>query len=228
MKLGIVVPWRFRPSRGDAFTVTVNRLMDQFPDSAIYYADTGDEVFNVSGSRNKGCLSAIKDGCDMLLVVDADTLLEKDSLDAAIIKAIESGLVCMPFYVYARVSEIASTSVINGEMSFEDAAIGSYSESTEHPGGAYVMSSSTFLRLNGWDERFVGWGYEDDAFAEAHRALLGKKLGRVDGIALALYHEDRDQEYVEENRQRFYSYVNKPKALVSKIVEGNMTRKPNE
>ena len=222
------MPWRFRPTRGNAFTVTVNRLMDQFPDSAIYYADTEDEVFNVSGSRNRGCLSAIKDGCDVLLVVDADTLLEKDSVDAAIVKAVEIDAVCMPFYVYARVSEIASTSLINGEMSFEEAVATSHSESAAHPGGAYAMSSSTFLRLNGWDERFIGWGYEDDAFAEAHRGLLGRELERVDGIALTLYHEDRDKEYMEENRERFYSYVGKPKALISKIVEGNMTRKPNE
>jgi hypothetical protein len=228
MKLGIVVPWRFRPSRGDAFTVTVNRLMDQFPDSAIYYADTEDEVFNVSGSRNKGCLSAIKDGCDMLLVVDADTLLEKDSVDVAIAKATGSVLVCMPFLAYCRLGEFSSTSLINGQMSFEEAVKDSYDKAWNHPGGAYVMSSSTFLRLNGWDERFVGWGYEDNAFAEAHRVLLGRELERVEGNALTLYHVDRDQEYMQKNNERYQKYENESEQVISKIVKGNMTRESDE
>lgn len=202
--------------------------MDQFPDSAIYYADTEDEVFNVSGSRNKGCLSAIKDGCDMLLVVDADTLLEKESIDAAIAKAVETDSVCMPFSLYVRATEESSTSLIKEEGTFEEAVESSNDRAVGHPGGAYVLSSSTFLRLNGWDERFVGWGFEDNAFAEAHKVLLGRKLEEVDGIALTLHHLDRDEDYVEENRLRYVNYISKTEEQVSKIVEGNMTRSPNE
>jgi len=222
MKLGIVVPWRPRPTRIQAFSLTVNRLMDQFPDSTIYYADKEEEIFNVSGSRNQGCLSAIKDDCDMLLVVDADTLLSKESVESAIIKAVENDCVCLPYTTYNRLYKQVSTSLIDKEKSYEDLAVYGADSLLEHPGGAYVMSSSTFLLLNGWDQRFVGWGYEDDAFLEAHRVYLDKDIQRVEGYALSLFHMDRDQDYMEQNRQRFDYYKNRSKEEMVEIIRGNI------
>lgn len=222
MKLGIVVPWRPRPTRIQAFSLTVNRLMDQFPDSTIYYADKEEEIFNVSGSRNQGCLSAIKDDCDMLLVVDADTLLSKESVESAISKAVENDCVCLPYTTYNRLYKQLSTSLIDKEKSYEDLAVYGADSVVDHPGGAYVMSSSTFLLLNGWDQRFVGWGYEDDAFLEAHRVYLGKDIQRVEGYALSLFHMDRDQDYMEQNRQRFDYYKNRSKEEMVEIIRGNI------
>lgn len=222
MKLGIVVPWRARPTRIKAFGLTVNRLMDQFPDSTVYYADKEDEIFNVAGSRNQGCLSAIKDGCDMLLVVDADTLLSKESIKEAISKAAKNNCVCMPYTAYNRLSDKTSMFLINGQLSFENASGLDDTSVLNHPGGAYVMSSSTFLLLNGWDERFVGWGYEDDAFSEAHKRILGKEFDRVSGFALTLFHRDRDQDYIDLNSKRYMQYVDGSKEQVLEIIQGNM------
>jgi predicted glycosyltransferase involved in capsule biosynthesis len=196
--------------------------MDQFPDSTIYYADKEEEIFNVSGSRNHGCLSAIKDGCDMLLVVDADTLLSKESVESAIVKAVENDCVCLPYTTYNRLYKQVSTSLIDKEKSYEDLAVYGADSLLEHPGGAYVMSSSTFLLLNGWDQRFVGWGYEDDAFLEAHRVYLDKDIQRVEGYALSLFHMDRDQDYMEQNRQRFDYYKNRSKEEMVEIIRGNI------
>lgn len=222
MKLGVVVPWRPRPTRLKPFSLTVNRLMDQFPNSTVYYADTEDEVFNVSGSRNQGCLSAIKDGCDMLLVVDADTLLDKDAVEAAIIKATENECVCFPFTTYNRLFQQPSESLLGGELTYEEVAVFGPDSAVEHPGGAYVLSSSTFLLLNGWDQRFVGWGYEDDAFLEAHRIYLSRDAERVDGYAVTLFHLDRDQEYMEQNRERLNEYRKKSKEEMFELIRGNM------
>lgn len=222
MKLGIVIPWRPRPSRVKAFSLTVNRLMDQFPDSTIYYADKEAKIFNVSGSRNQGCLSAIKDGCDMLLVVDADTLLDKKAVEEAIAVASKEDYVCMPYTFYNRLSEKSSTPLLNGKVSFEKLAVHGDNSAWNHPGGAYVMSSSTFLKLNGWDERFVGWGYEDDAFSEAHRRVLGRGFVRVDGFAITLHHEDRDQDYIDVNSERYSQYVDSSNEQVLEIIQGNM------
>jgi predicted glycosyltransferase involved in capsule biosynthesis len=196
--------------------------MDQFPDSTIYYADKEEEIFNVSGSRNQGCLSAIKDDCDMLLVVDADTLLSKESVESAISKAVENDCVCLPYTTYNRLYKQLSTSLIDKEKSYEDLAVYGADSVVDHPGGAYVMSSSTFLLLNGWDQRFVGWGYEDDAFLEAHRVYLGKDIQRVEGYALSLFHMDRDQDYMEQNRQRFDYYKNRSKEEMVEIIRGNI------
>lgn len=222
MKMGIIIPWRRTDSRASAFTKTIARLSDQFPDSTIYCADKPGERFSSSGARNRGCLEAIQDDCDILLVVDADMLLEKEAVEKAIEKAERFGSVCLPYNSLSRMNLELSTSLINNEVSFEEIKTDSRGEITlSQIGGAYVMTSSTFLRLNGWDERFVGWGFEDDAFAAAHMAIVGKTLDKVQGYAATFYHEDRDQESIEENRQRYYSYLNKTQNEMLDIVKGN-------
>lgn len=221
MKLGIIVPWRSQPSRSAAFVKTIARLSDQFPDSTIYCSDKPVERFNVAGARNRGCLEAIEDGCDVLLVIDADMMIEKDAVERAIEKAKRMVSVCLPYTLLNRMSSELSTSVINDEVSFEGTrGVGHVVQG--QIGGAYVMESSTFLRLNGWDERFVGWGFEDDAFAAAHLAILGKALDRVQGYAVTFDHEDRDQENLEDNRQRYYGYLNKTRKQMVELTEGNM------
>lgn len=223
MKLGIVIPWRRQDSRAAAFTKTIERLSEQFPDATIYCSDKPVERFNISGARNKGCLEAIEDGCDTLLVVDADMLLEKDAIERAIEKSKLMVSVCLPYTLINRLNEELSTSVINNEVSFDETRTDSRGVIQQNQvGGAYVMQSSTFLRLNGWDERFVGWGFEDDAFGAAHSAILGKTLDKVQGYAVTFYHLDRDQANLEDNRQRYYSYLNKTRKQMVEITEGNM------
>lgn len=224
MKLGIIVPWREQLSRVGGFTKTISRLSQQFPDSTIYCSDKPGERFNLSGSRNKGCLDAIEDGCDMLLVVDADMLLEKDAVEMAIERAKSMVAVCLPYTSLNRMNDVLSEAVVKDEILFEE-TINSPGSTviSGQLGGAYVMESSTFLKLNGWDERFLGWGFEDDAFAAAHSAILGKDLCRVQGYAATFFHEDRDQVNLEENRQRYYSYLNKTKKQMVELTEGNMS-----
>ncbi|WP_028603911.1 glycosyltransferase family 2 protein [Ottowia thiooxydans] len=62
-------------------------------------------------------------------------------------------------------------------------------------GGAFAIRRDAFLKLGGWDERFVGWGGEDDAFSyKVQRARLAT-LEFDDAIALHLHHpRSRDRE----------------------------------
>jgi len=227
MKLGIIVPWRSQPSRSSAFVKTISRLSDQFPDSTIYCSDKPGERFSVAGARNRGCLEAIEDGCDALLVIDADMMVEKDAVERAVEKAKRMVSVCLPYTSLNRMDSKLSTSVINDEVSFEGTrSVGHVVQG--QLGGAYVMESSTFLRLNGWDERFVGWGFEDDALREAHRVLLDRDFHRSAGHGITFHHLDRDQGGLEDNRQRFYGYTGKSKAEMLELISGNMVEESNE
>ncbi len=55
-------------------------------------------------------------------------------------------------------------------------------------GGAFVMRADAFYALGGWDERFLGWGGEDDAMSyKIERARLAT-LELDEGPALHLWH----------------------------------------
>lgn len=229
MKLGIVIPWRPQPTRIAAFHRTVEEISDAFPDASIYFSDTESERFNRSASRNRGCRFAIKDGCDVLLILDADVLLEKEAVENSIRVASELGIVSLPCLMWSRLDEELSTSLLNKDLSAEEIRrSGIANASQSETGGSWVLSSSTFLKLNGWDERFVGWGYEDDALREAHRVLLDRDFHRSAGHGITFHHLDRDQEGLEDNRQRFYGYTGKSKAEMFELVSGNMVEESNE
>ena len=222
MKLGIVIPWRQQPSRIAAFHRTVEEISNDFPDASIYFSDTDSERFNLSASRNRGCRFAIKDGCDIMLVLDADTLLEKEAVENSIRVAYELDIVSLPYVVWNSLDTELSTSLLNKQLLVEDVRRGNVGTlSRVHVGGAYVLTASTFLRLNGWDERFVGWGFEDNAFEAAHKVLLDRGFHRSAGHAITFDHEDRDQDNIEINRQRFYEYTQKSKAEMLELVSGN-------
>jgi len=77
-------------------------------------------------------------------------------------------------------------------------------------GGAFVMRRDAFIALGGFDERFLGWGGEDDAMAAKLRRS-GQVLGQVEGsTALHLWHaQDRgttfDQPHYAGNLERLES-----------------------
>ena len=55
-------------------------------------------------------------------------------------------------------------------------------------GGIYVIRKSSYLRLGGQDERFLGWGGEDDAMS-VKISLLNQTATNRSGLAYHLFHE---------------------------------------
>lgn len=222
MNVGLVIPWRPQPSRLYAFEATIARYSEQLPGVATYFADTEDEIFSVAGSRNRGCLEAIADDCDVLIVSDADVFVEPYTLNKAIEKAYKENVVSVPYTELLVLNQDQSTSLIKGEYNLQQMRPRARMLQRQ-VGGIFVLSSSTFGILNGWDERFVGWGFEDMAMQEAHKAIFGRDFDRPYGIAACLYHEDRDKSQLDGNEAKFKEYqsLGLSKAEMLEHVKGN-------
>lgn len=225
MKIGIAMPWRPQPTRVYAFEATVERYKTLLPDVDFYFGDTGSERWNMSGSRNQACDKAIADGCDVVVVSDADTFVDSYALNKCIEIAYKQDVVTVPYTRLCMLNEEGSNALVAGEIKINDAW--HYSAVYHNQvGGIFILSPKTYEILNGWDERFIGWGFEDLAFQESHKTLLECDFIRVSAVAVTLYHEDRDKGSLESNESLYRNYQSllNNKTEMARLVEGNRRR----
>jgi predicted glycosyltransferase involved in capsule biosynthesis len=62
-----------------------------------------------------------------------------------------------------------------------------------------------FEQVGGFDEKFVGWGGEDNAFWHSCKIVSGEPL-RIDGFVYHLWHEKADKSNRRVNNGRWLTY----------------------
>jgi glycosyltransferase involved in cell wall biosynthesis len=146
-------------------------------------------AFNKGWGYNVGARAA---SGDVLAFCDADVLIG-ESLDTAIDACRRGTAVAKPYVRLIDLDADESAALCEGRL--EPAAIDvarpgreAIGERIVLCGGVFVMRRDAFARLGGFDERFVGWGGEDDAMThKVERARLGcVEFDRE--VALHLWH----------------------------------------
>jgi predicted glycosyltransferase involved in capsule biosynthesis len=69
--------------------------------------------------------------------------------------------------------------------------------SSVSPGGCNMITKEAFEKIGGYDERFVGWGFEDTDFME--RSQLVNRLSRMNDNDAICWHMHHDQAIRENN-----------------------------
>lgn len=184
MRALVAIPWRSRPDRVYAHTVTVSRYRNLLPDAKIVDVDTDHQPFCLAACRNEGVRTAERDGYDVVVLADADTLPERKPLLAAIHGAAHDHLVHLPYTQYRGLGGNGTTQYRAGRpLPACDHLVIPFATS-----GVYVTTPSTWWACGGQDERFMGWAPEDMAWLISHRALLGADPVRHEGAVYALTH----------------------------------------
>jgi hypothetical protein len=224
VKLGIVIPWRETRSRVQNFEAVYARHQILFPKATFYRSDSVGERFNPSEARNRGCLTAFEDGCEIVAVLDADTLFEKRAIEDAIKYIKTYGGLCYAYTTTAGLGEDQTRQILN-DINFDPFAPGEYGSAPlefKHVGSGWAMTKDGFYSMMGWDENFEGWGYEDTAFDSAYTKMFGKEMYRANGNCIRLFHGERDTETLENNRVRFEMYDKASKEEVEEIIKTNI------
>ncbi|QIL74368.1 hypothetical protein G7048_25320 (plasmid) [Diaphorobacter sp. HDW4B] len=90
------------------------------------------------------------------------------------------------------------------------------------PGGMFAIRRDAFFHIGGWDERFVGWGGEDNALAiKLERARIQASV--IPGMALHLWHAradaQMDQQLYQNNLALLDSLIQCSEARMARMVE---------
>lgn len=211
MDLSVLIPyggdeeWRDRN-----FNWLLRRYGDLLPGAQIVIGSS-EEPFNRGEARNRAFSQC---SADTLLIADADTLFHVDQIEAAIQMLKWRRTWVIPYTWYYNLSREVTNSILNldpTETIMEPTSPASYEHKVESWAGLLVMSRIAFETVGGYDERFQGWGYEDNAFRLAMDTLWGQHERVAWGYCLHLWHpaaeEDRfGQPHIYENRARFRDY----------------------
>ncbi len=217
MSLDVIIPWGGSiddPWRTSAFWWVRRRYHKLLPEATVIIGTSNAEPFNRSEARNNAF--AYSDA-DILVVADADTVFQPEAIRGAV-NAIERGAPWVIPYRenggYYNLSQNATRAVF-GRDPAEEIAEPVDEDDWEHKltswAGILVLPRTAWEKVGGYDEAFVGWGYEDNAFRVALDRLVGAHRRVQTGFVLHLWHEAPEsvrfeQPFIEHNRRRFREY----------------------
>jgi len=189
-----------------------------FPEWPVYEGEHEEEgPFNRALAVNRAARQADQQpgGWDLALVIDSDVIPEPGSVREGVALAAESGAMVLPFKSRRDLSQRGSASVIEGKTPLLPVRLKPHVRRVYNDNLSSVIAVSRRLwdAVGGYDEAFVGWGMEDNAFAVACEAH-GGDIRRVPGIVWHLWHPPAAVEHPEShqhtllaNRARHQRYL---------------------
>jgi hypothetical protein len=215
MNLSVILPYRPTEDgyRESIFNWMLSRYVKILPDAEIIVCDSGDEEFNRSKSRNIGVQQSTR---DYLLIGDSDTMPFKSFILDGIsrLEQGESWLFLYDFEMYFNADQKSSLDILSREPEVD---VSPEEISWEHKitswAGQILMRSEDFKFIGGYDERFNGWGYEDNAFQVAADTCIGPH-GRIPNAwTIHIWHPYSHattfgQPMIDYNRNLYQEYLN--------------------
>jgi hypothetical protein len=146
-------------------------------------ADDGGEPFSRAASINLG-VDGGRDA-EVFVVADADILVDRRQVDAAVALAAHAPGLVIAFDRFAYLTKQGSDQIIDGYRgSWEPFIEWSLQDTVS---SCVAFSRETWELSGGFDERFRAWGPEDVAFEVACATLAGPTR-RIPGTAWHLFH----------------------------------------
>lgn len=150
----------------------------------IYEGDHNEGPFNRSAAINRAAKLA-GDDWDSAIIIDSDVLVDLKTVQDALAYSDEMQRIVFPFRVRQTLNHGMTTKILAGyQGSWSPGIRGSF---TNNRSSCLVVPRSVWDKVGGFDERFVGWGWEDLAFIYSTNAASGNYL-RISGDLWHLWH----------------------------------------
>lgn len=140
----------------------------RLPEGVIHVYTESSGAFNKARACNRGFLASTE---NVIALVDADTLMDSRTFSAALNRVGTHDEVIRPFSRLIELSEDQRDSYIQSavlpqptQTDRDDARDG---DVIPLCGGIVIMKRDRYFSVGGLDERFEGWGGEDDALSHA-------------------------------------------------------------
>ena len=208
--LSVIIPYHsVSPERDRIFEWILDRYKMLVPEAEICVGENNETPFNRGAARNDAYKKATR---DYFLVADADTAIETAALGSGLLRLRQDAPWVVPYGNYYNISQEISEQILRGSP--EQKIIiheGQWEHKVDSTAGMLLMPRMAWESVGGYDERFIGWGYEDNAFTCALNTLWGPHERVQWGQGLHLWHpilkgENFDSPMIEHNRALYRRY----------------------
>jgi hypothetical protein len=220
MKLSILIPYRPDGGPRDVLWQWLRQRYDVFFPHAemIVAGETASLPFNRPRAANQAADMATG---DIYVIGDADTAFNPEFLRRAIKHVARTGDWMVPT-TYHQLTEETTREIVAGAA---DAEIGEPTSTvwTGHGSSVapiLVTPAKAFHQVGGYDERYVGWGSDDRAFAVAMNTLY-RHYVRWQGASYHLFHPRGNQHDSNASLTLAYVQADGDAASVSRLRSGS-------
>ncbi len=183
------------------------------PHAEICMGDTDIKPYCKAAAVNSAAKKATR---DILIIADSDIAFDTDKLESAV-AMLDSYPWVIPYEDRKELTEAQTINLIKqhspsvklSEMDFTGCV--NYSSGV---GSINIVPRSYFEKAGGFDERFRGWGYEDNAFAMSLDTLFGNHFRPKGSVIWHLNHPPAF-EHPKKNCELFYSEYGSREAFLS-------------
>jgi predicted glycosyltransferase involved in capsule biosynthesis len=215
MSLSVIIPFCPDGGRRDQnFNWVTKRLQSLLPDAEIMISIQEEPPFNRSLAINNGAKMATG---DILLFCDADMIFDKEIIENSL-KIVYDVPWVAPMNQYKKLTWRTSNDLLRipADVCLNYIDLNTYGEMGSercHAGAMFMITKENFIKTGGFDERFLGWGYEDNAFELKAEMIIGKCV-ESSGIAYHLWHPISVNHYPDlkqKNKELYMEYLYKYK-----------------
>jgi hypothetical protein len=149
--------------------------------------------FNRSAAINTASVLADADAdgrWDAALIIDSDTVSNPADIRTAIEYAVRTGGLAVAHDKRHMMSQHATMSILDGYVGDWHRSRMIRRTYTDSVSCAVAVSRSTWDAVGGFDERFVGWGFEDTGFHIACETMTNMPIHNVQGECFHLWHPE--------------------------------------
>jgi hypothetical protein len=182
------------PYRGDdgprdrLFGYVLNWWQAFFPEAEICVGRNFDQPFNRGAARNDAFNQSTG---SVLIIADADTIPTVHGVKAGIADVVAEKVWCIPYAEerYYNLNEEMTEVLLKNTVHFDrmEPTEAEYDHKITSWAGCLILPREAWETVGGYDERFKGWGGEDNAFQLSLDVLWGPHR-RQDSYCCHLWH----------------------------------------
>jgi predicted glycosyltransferase involved in capsule biosynthesis len=213
--LSILIPFNSEIGpRKEAFHWVKRFYETTMPEAEICIGECKSETFSKSQAVNDAAEKATR---DIFVIADADIIYDP-SLISQSIKLLENHAWVIPYRTVFNLDQETTNQLLNVEPDWPILPT-SYT-GKQRPqsgwGGINIVPRKHFERVAGFDERFFGWGGEDDAFAFSLNHLCGF-VERIDATIFHLWHPPAILTHYGSNRNLLKPYLSGTQSIMEEV-----------